>query len=332
MDCYSYQNDGKELWLETSEPQRNFENILYNKSYFTLIDQCARGRGTHMTKDGFVNHIIAGDRIIFVRDDDTGEFFTLNWAPVYKSYQSYKCCAGINYQIFENITNDMKFTWRIYVPLGDDPLEIWDIRVENLNKNTRNISLFSYLEMECDGTEIYCNFLFRSAKYYSGSNSIIVNQDAEFHELNDFPYHNGFLSADRKPESWDADKQEFIGAGSTIANPKAVKSGECSGSIASRDTPVTVMQFKMGIKAGSKEDTRLLVGACSDQNMIRQMREKYLEGNLDNDFVFDAMRNETAHTMQNITIDTPSDSMNKMLNTWVEASNSLRCFVVSMGH
>ena len=315
---YAYQNQGKELWLNTPVPERNLENILYNKAYFTLIDQCARGKGTHMTEDGFINHLIAKDRLIFVRDDDSGEYFSVSWSPTFTKFESYISKAGINYQIYENITNGLKIIWRIYVPAGNDPVEIWDVCVENLGRNARSISLFTCLQMDCDGTETYCNFLFRSAMYYSQVNSIIIKQDAEFHSQNNFPYHNGFFTADRTPSGWDADMQDFIGSTNTIANPVAVEKGICSNSLSSRDTPTASMHFKLKIAGGAKEDTRMLIGACSDESMLPVIRGKYLHGNIGRDLIFDDMCNQYDAQMKNIQINVPEESMNRMLNKWVK--------------
>ncbi|MEN6385852.1 MAG: hypothetical protein ABFD79_11740 [Phycisphaerales bacterium] len=315
---YNFKNDGSELWLDTPEPERNFENMLFNKSYFTLIDQCARGRGTHMTKDGFLNHIIAKNRIVYVRDDDTGKYFSVNWFPTFTYFTSYKCGAGINYQVFENITNKLKITWRIYVPAGHDPIEIWDVRVENMDKTARNISLFANVEMEGDGTDTYCNFLFRSAKYHPDVNAIIMKQDAEFHHYNDFPYHNGFFTAKQIPNSWDADKEDFIGTRNAIANPVGVEKGCCANSFATLLMPMPTMHFRFKINSGKRDDLRILVGACSDKSMVQGLRSKYLDGNIDKDSNFDAMIDDHSQRMDKLSISVPEKSMNLMLNKWVK--------------
>ena len=93
--------------------------------------------GRHMTEEGWVNNVVAGERVVYVRDDRTGRFFSAGFAPVFRPYRSYRCGSGLNYQIVENVTDGLRVTWRIYIPLGKDPLGIWDLRVENLTRRPR---------------------------------------------------------------------------------------------------------------------------------------------------------------------------------------------------
>ena len=155
---YTHTRNNTELWLDTADPSRRFDNMLYNRAYMTMIDQCGRGGGKHMTEEGLTNNLIAGGRILYIRDDATGEFFSAGWAPVFKDYTSYRCGSGFNYQIIENVTDGLKVTWRIYVPAGDDPVEVWDVRVADVSGKARKVSLFTFAEMNCDGFDLYGGF------------------------------------------------------------------------------------------------------------------------------------------------------------------------------
>lgn len=320
--AFTFSADGKELWCDTPEPARRFDNMLYNKAYFTMIDQCARGRGVHMTGDGYVNNVIAAERIIYIRDDESGEYFSAGWAPVYRPCESYRCGSGLNYQIIENVTNRLNVRWRIYVPAGEDPVEVWDVRVEDLRggprSRARNVSLFTCVEMNCDGTDTYGGSLFRLARYDAEADAIFVRQDAELHGEIDFPRHNGFFTASRTPDGWDANREKFIGPRRTPANPLAVKRGRCEGRIASMWTPTAAMHFRLEVLPGGWQDTRMLVGACDGPAMIARLRGKYLRGTPDADPHFDALAAERSEMMRNIRIETPEESVNLMLNTWVK--------------
>jgi len=313
---YQYGKDGKELWLTTPEPPRQFDNMLYNKSYFAMIDQCGNGSGRHGVDKGYSNRVIADKRIIYIRDDDSGEFFSVGFGPCYKAYESYRCGSGLNYQIIENITDGIKVTWRIFVPVGKDPVEIWDIRIENTCDKERKISIFTCVEMPCDGVDTYGGGIFRYADYYPDVNAIFVRADAEKFTEIDFPMHNGFITADRIPDSWESNLEKFIGTRHTLQNPVAIENGHCGNNYASVRMPSGSLHFQMELKPLESADVRFLVGACENVSTIQQFQKKYLIGSFDGCPVFDELKAERAEMMENIQLDTPEETMNTMLNIW----------------
>jgi len=313
---YTYGSEGREIWLETAEPVRNFDNMLYNKSYFMMIDQCGNGNAKHMVDPGYINNVVADERILYVRDDQTGEYFSVGFGPVYKEYESYRCTSGLNYQVIENVTDGLKVTWRIFVPAGADPVEIWDIRVENMGSGKRQVSLISSVEMNCDGVDTYGGPMFRYANYYPESNAIFIKADAEKFTEIDFPLHNGFITTDRRCDFWQGNKRKFVGQRRSLRNPIEVERGELGCDCASMWTPTGGFQFRFELKSGENADTRFLLGACDRLAKVGEFREKYIDGSLDGCRVFDALRQARAEVMRNIEVETPDDSINRMLNVW----------------
>ncbi len=315
---YTYSNDNTQLTLDTADPSRRFDNMLYNRAYMTMIDQCARGGGKHMTEEGYTNILLTTGRTLYLRDDETGKFFSAGWAPVCRDYASYRCTSGFNYQIIENVTDALKVTWRIYVPAGDDPIEIWDVRVADVSGRPRKVSLFTFAEMTCDGMDLYGGALYRFAKYYPQINGIFVRQDyVKHHEIN-FPWHNGFLAADRKADAWDAHKEKFIGPNRFPDRPITVEQGSCQNRHASMNTPTCTLQFRLAIPARGAQDTRMIIGGCDDIPRIQALRDTYLNGSLEKDPHFDALAAERAAMMKNIQLQTPEPSINTMLNGWTK--------------
>lgn len=316
--AFTYSADNKELWIDTAEPARRMDNMLYNRAYFTMIDQCARGNGRHMTDEGYTNNLISGPRLIYVRDDETGQYFSVGWAPIYKPYTSYRAGAGLNYNIIENATDGLKVTWRIYVPAGEDPVEVWDLRVQDTTGRARKVSVFTAAEMNCDGVDLYGGSLYRLAKYVPDANAIFVLQDYETHKTINFPWHNGFLTADRTPDTWDANKEKFTGPHRTLANPLAVEQGFCENHIGSMWTPTCTMHFRLAVGANGRQDTRMIIGGCDTPARICQLRDKYLAGSLEKDAHFDQLAREASSMMANIQVRTPEPTIDPMINLWVK--------------
>lgn len=318
---YTFSDDGRECWLDTPEPPRPFHNMLFNDAYFTMIDQLACGAGRHLRrhdKGYFTNNVLKAERIVYVRDDATGEYFSVAFWPTYRPYQSYRCGSGLCCQIIENQTLDLKVTWRLYVPAGGDPLEVWDVRVADVAGRPRKISVFTYGETHCDGTDTYTGSLSRLARYEPAVNAVYVWQGSQRFEEIDFPLHNGFITADRPAASWDANMRRFVGPRRTVINPLAVEQGRCADSHASMQTPTISLHVSMDVAAGGQADTRYLVGACGTIDTIARCRSTYLGGNLDADPVFDKLRADRAAMTANIQIATPDPCLDNMTNVWVK--------------
>ena len=56
--------------------------------------------------------------------------------------------------------------------------------------------------------DLYGGALYRFAKYYPEINGIFVRQDYVKHQEINFPWHNGFLAADRKADAKGAHGRE----------------------------------------------------------------------------------------------------------------------------
>lgn len=153
---FEFKMDGRELSIATPEPDRTLHNMLYNPNYLTMLDQSNCGMAKHVSPAGRNCRIVQNDRFIYVRDTESGEYFSIGFAPVYKEYERYECRNGQNYQVVENVTDGIEAVWRIYVPAGDDPVEVWDVRLRNTGKKTRKMQMFTYVPMNCDGEDLYC--------------------------------------------------------------------------------------------------------------------------------------------------------------------------------
>ena len=330
--AYTFTADGKECWLDTAEPARAFHNMLYNDSYFTMIDQCGCGPGRHLKDAGdryYKNNVISSDRLVYVRDDATGEYFSVGFGPVFREYQSYRCGSGPGYQTIENTTLNLKVTWRIYVPAGDDPVEVWDVRVQDVSGKgrppeadpeslPRKVSIFTAGESHCDGTDSYTGSLGRLAKFEPAVNGIVIHCGAQTFEEIDFPTHHGFITADRPVAGFEANMRKFIGPRRTWINPVAVEQGGCGGHHASMQTPTLTLHVRFDVPAGGQADTRFLVGACAGVEGVQAHRDKYLRGGLDADAHFDALAADRAAMMANIQVQTPDQTVDRMLNLWVK--------------
>jgi len=318
---YEYKKDGKEIWITTPEPQRRYDNMIYNDTYFMMIDQSGNGVARHMTGDGYENVTVANERILFVRDDESGESFSIGFAPLYKDYESYACGQGLNYQIIENTTNGIKATWRMFVPLGSDPVEIWDVRLEDISGKNRKLSLFSCMEMPISGVDTYGGDIYRIAAYDADAEAIFVRGDAETFNKIDFPLHNAFVTASETPVSWDANYDAFIGKRRTIQNPIGLENGTLSGSHASKDKTNGGLHFSFEVAAGDAAEIRFVAGACETITDVQKLKSTYIAGSLGSCEFFQALETERADKLSMLSVETGVETVDTMINAWALQQN-----------
>jgi len=314
-----FEENGTVLRIDTPEPDRALHNMLYNPNYLTMLDQNNRGMAKHMSAAGRNCNIVENDRFVYVRDAASGEYFSIGFAPVHVPYERYSCRNGLNYQIVENVTNGIEAVWRIYVPAGEDPVEIWDVRLRNIGDRPRTMQLFTYVPMNCDGEDLYCGDLHRIAEYIPEQQAIFVRMDApRYMDEIDLPWHNGFMAVDREPQGWDANLGSVIGPRRTTRDPLVVEQGACSGSKASLLSPVCTLQLDMELLPGSAKEVRFMVGACDAVPMIEKLRGKYLSGgSLKSDPHFAALQKIENGRAAKLQVDTPDKALNEMINSWV---------------
>jgi len=314
-----FEENSAVLRVDTPEPDRALHNMLYNPNYLTMIDQCNRGMAKHMSEAGRNCNIVRNDRFVYVRDAQSGEYFSIGFAPVFAEYERYRCRNGLNFQTVENITNGIEAIWRIYVPAGDDPVEIWDVRLRNTGDRLRRMQLFTYVPMNCDGEDLYCGDLHRIAEYLPEQQAIFVCMDApRYLDEIDLPWHNGFMAVDREPQGWDANLASVVGPRRTTRDLLVVEQGRCFGSKASMVDPVCTLQVDLELAPGAADEVRFMVGACDAVPMIGRLRAKYLSGgSLEADPHFDVLQKAEAERAANLQVETPDQALNDMVNIWI---------------
>ena len=307
--------DGGTVHIETPHPPHNLTNLLYNRRYYTLIDHRAGGQGRHMTPEGHVNNLVENERHLYVRDRRTRRYFSVAWQPVGRPYVRWECASGPGWQRWINRTDGLEVVWCVWVPAGEDPVEIWDITVRNLTRRSRRVDLFTWVMMNCEGEELYHGQLCRIARFDPQLGAVFVRMDTERHEQINHPFHNGFMTSHPAPLGGDCNPGEFLGPGGrTMANPQVVERGCCAGSAQPVWPAAAILQIDLDLPPGSERVARVIVGACDLEPMIRRLRQRYHpEGD-----AWAATRRAWADLTANVAVESPEPGLDLVLNRWVQ--------------
>lgn len=248
---------------------------------------------------------------VYLRDDDTGEYWSISWQPVGKDLTKakYECRHGLSYSKFSCEYQDISAQQTVFIPL-DEPVELWDVKLQNHGTAPRQLSVYSYLEFSFHHIDMD-NQNFQMSLYASGSSyeDGIIENDLYYEELGYQWFTSNF-----QPDGFDCLRDSFLGTYRDESNPVAVETGHCSGSFEKTGNHCAVLQKKIILQPN--EETRLvfMLGEGKRGEAV-PVRKKYSDfKNVDSAFADLAAFWE--EKLQKLQVNTPNAGMNTSLNIW----------------
>jgi N,N'-diacetylchitobiose phosphorylase len=248
---------------------------------------------------------------VYLRDDETGEYWSISWQPVAKdlSKARYLCRHGLSYSRFLCDYQEISASQTVFIPLNE-PVEIWDVKLRNDTDRVRRLSVYSYVEFSFHQIDMD-NQNFQMSLYASGSSyrdGVIEN---ELHYEEDG--YQWFAST-FEPDGFDCLRDRFLGTYRDESNPVVVERGRCSGSFEKTGNHCAVLQKHFVLKPGEETRFAFLLGEGKRENAV-PFRAKYSDhGNLDAEFrKLAAFWEEKLNRLQ---VRTPNGGMDTSLNIW----------------
>ncbi|MDR1838160.1 MAG: N,N'-diacetylchitobiose phosphorylase [Treponema sp.] len=255
---------------------------------------------------------------VYIRDDDTGDYWTISWQPVGKSLDSakYVCKHGLSYIKYQCEYSGICGEQTIFIPL-EDPVEVWDVKLRNDSGRKRRLSVFGYAEfsfhlIQSDNQNFQMSLYCAGSSYEDG----IMETDL-FYEAGGFQYFTANSAAGENDKAnFDCLRDVFIGPYRTETNPIAVESGKCTGSFELGGNHCGGLRRVVELEPGA--DARLIF-LLGEGNRVdgKAMRSKYCAPGFSAvDTAFKDLANFWKDKLEKLQISTPHDGMNSMINTW----------------
>jgi N,N'-diacetylchitobiose phosphorylase len=246
---------------------------------------------------------------VYLRDDDTGEFWTVSWQPVGGDTAPFTVRHGLSYTVFSCEKNGIEARQTLFVPLGE-PCELWDVSLKNTSGKSRRISVFGYCEfsfhhIDMDNQNFQMSLYAAGADYQDG----IIQQDLYYEETGFQCFSAGFT-----PDGFDCLRDAFLGSYRTETNPLAVEKGACSGSFGTTGNQCGALQKTLTLAPG--EETKLLF-ILSEGNRAEaaRIREKFAVPGAAQS-ARDALASWWNKRLSALTVSLPHPEMENMLNVW----------------
>jgi len=319
-----YSPDTPRLWSNYLGSTEYGAIITNNAGGYSFYKSAGQGRFTRIRFNSIP--VDQPGRYIYVRDKQSSDYWSASWQPVGKPLEKYKsiCRHGAAYTIIESEYAEIKTETRYFVPLGQ-AFEVWHLKVTNKSSNTRELSLFSFVEYANNWNAMDDLLNLQYTQYIGkmdvvdgiishGTNVHIPEMPDNFNEKDQGRY--SFIAfVGGEIAGFETDLERFLGGYRTYANPLTVENGRCSNLLAAGDNLCGVLQIDTTINSGESKDFFILMGVGKAENEGKEAVKKY--GNLTAiDAEFEKLVNYWHSRIDGITVKTPDPEFNSMLNMW----------------
>ncbi|HEY5586391.1 MAG TPA: hypothetical protein VIK78_18105 [Ruminiclostridium sp.] len=333
LEKYGYfSEEGNEFIVTRFDTPLPWTNYLTNGDYAAVVS--STGGGFSFYKSHHANMVLRREqrnlindrpgRYVYVRDNDTGKYFTVNVMPVKREHDSFKAIHGFGYTRIESMTDGIFGSLLFFVPPGFDG-EIARLKLSNTGTQNRNLSVFFYEELQLGN--FYFNehersiaSMFQQVEYQD--EAIIAGYKLwstsrepgdSFKSPNEWPY-KVFVKPTKKPVGWETSQERFIGIHRDVNDPIAVTEGKLSNLDNMGRFAVASFQWDVKLEAGGLFEVDVATGISKTHNLHDCMR-KVEDSTKISELYEDTIEFWNNYT-KGISIKTPDQELNRNFNYW----------------
>ncbi len=341
---YGYFDEkNKEYVITKPDTPASWSNYLGDTRYGAIITNNAGGYSFfHSTAQGRLTRLHFNNvpldqpgKYIYVRDKDSGDYWSASWQPVGKPLDKYatETRHGTAYTEIKSLYDNLETETIYFVPLGKD-YEVWLLTVKNKSGRRRNLRFFTYAEFTCNWNvnddlhnlqyTQYITKSFESENGVSTGHNINLPENPGNFADKDQKRFTFIVLAGIKPSGYETDREKFIGKYRTYANPIVVEKGECENNLNEGGNPCGVLQFDLTLENDEEKFVAVIMGVGRAEAEGAEAVEIFA----DKKRAFDELEKlrEYWHSkLGSFTIDFPnSDSaLQNMINVW----NPYNCLI-----
>ncbi len=334
-----FDSASREFVIDKPDTPAPWANYLGSPAYGAIISNNAGGYS--FVKSGAAGRLIRyrfneqdrPGRYIYLRDDDSGDYWSASWQPVGKPLDTYKsiCRHGTGYTKIEADYKDIRSEAVYYVP-HEGEHEVWKVKITNSGKTPRKISCFGFAEFTCESfyeqdqvNLQYTQFITRT--YFKDKFILQTINENCLNAVNESRVETRvFALAGAPVASYCGDRAAFLGKYRDYGNPISVEKGKLDGTLNYNMNPCGALQTTFDLAPGESAEFVFLLG----QKREAQAKELIARYENSSSAGVNVAEKEIAELkkywhskLENLKVETPSEDFNNMINTW----NAYQCFI-----
>ena len=311
-----FDNQAKEYVIDRIDVPVSWTNYIGTKDMYGVFNHTAGGYLLYKSPEyhritRFRPNAVPMDQpghYIYIRDNESGDYWSVSWQPVGKDKAKYSCRHGLSYVRYLCDYSAIHAEQKLFID-PDAPVEIWDVTLRNDGEQKRELSVFSYLEfsfhqIDMDNRNFQMSLYAAGSRYEDG----VIEHDLYYEEDGYQFFTSNFVL-----DGFDCLRDSFIGLYHTERDPEAVIHGKCRGSFEKGGNHCGCLMKRLTLRPGEANRLIFLLGE-GGLEAGRKAREKYTAGKVDEDFSrLGKFWDEKLGCLQ---VKTPNQGMNTELNIW----------------
>ncbi|MCR5718011.1 MAG: N,N'-diacetylchitobiose phosphorylase [Oscillospiraceae bacterium] len=299
--------------------------ISNNAAGYSFVQSGANGR---IARFRFNSMMALPGRYIYLRDMQSGDYWSATWQPVGKPLDQYKseCRHGTAYSVMTSEYAGIGTETTYYVPAGQT-YEVWRTKVTNLDDKPRVLSVYGFIEFtnDCNYEQDQVNLqytLFISRTERIG-NKILqhINEHSDKDETGSNHLERFFGMTGADVSDCCGSLKNFIGPYRTYSNPIMVEQGACDDSMNFNENSCGALRTQIILKPGETRELTYLLGMKNDAESAEIMKRYEIAGVVDKEL--EELKTFWHKKLENFEVETPSEEFNNMMNVW----NAYQCFI-----
>jgi len=328
--------DGQEYIIERPDTPASWNNYLGTDEYCAIVSNNAAGYAFHRSpKSGrmlrFRFNSVPMDRpgrYFYLRDAADGDYWSATWQPVAKPFNvpgeapradaaDYECVHRPGTSRFTSRYRGIETALRAFVPSGENA-EVWELSVKNTSTRERTLDVFGYVEW-CFWhiMQDAMNFQYILYTCRMGEADGIIDYSLR---LWPFEEPKGFFACTGRVESFDTDREAFLGPYRHEGTPIAVENGRCQNSRAVGGTPCGALHTRLTLRPGETKTVTFIAGVGDAREKGHELRKRFSDPHAVDAALAEIDRYYQAR-LGKFTLETPDPDVNAMGGTW----NQLQC-------
>ena len=334
MNFGYFDDEKREYVITRPDTPAPWANYLGSPEYGALISNNAGGYSfARSGANGRIlryifNQFDQPGRYIYLRDNESKDYWSASWQPVGKSLDTYKseCHHGISYTKIMADYSDIHTEALYYVPLNK-VYEVWCCKVTNTSDKPREISVFGYAELSNDDNynqdQVNLQYSLCTTNTSFRKNKIYQQINLNWYKGPDGS--NGkerfFGLAGQPVTSYNGDKEAFIGLYHDYGNPVEVERGKCDGVCNYNENSCGALHTALELAPGETKTMAFLLGKYKESDADKIIAAYEDVSVCDKEI--EELKKYWHAKLENFKINTPSPAFNSMVNTW----NAYQCFL-----
>ena len=340
-----FDNENREYVITNPKTPAPWANYLGSPEYGALISNNAGGYS--FAKSGangrilryVFNNFDQPGRYIYIRDNDSKDYWSASWQPVGKSLDTYKseCHHGISYTKIMADYSDIHTEALYYVPLNKT-YEVWNLKVTNNGSEKRNLTLTGYAEFTNNSNYEQDQVNLQYSLFISRT-SFVENRIRQTVHGNLDVLGAGETVDDKRPtdrifglagadvSSYCGDKEVFIGRCNGYGNPDGVVNGDLGNALSYNENSCGALSTVVELMPGETKNIAFILG-LKENDEAEAIMNSYTDPADVCEKELAELKTYWGEKFSHFQVQTPSKEFDSMINTW-HAYNCFMTFIWS---